>query len=189
MDQAEDWDESRINGIDVDDLSDVIRDVQRDPAKGMAVFRVKTVWQGRARSETSVESYSIGGETVARNFTVAVDEPEELLGENSAMNPQELLMAALNSCLIVSFVAGAAIKGIELESIEIETEGELDLRGFLGIDRDVAPGYETIRYTVYVKGDGTEQEFREVLDTVMTTSPNFFNIVQPVKLVPTLVVG
>ncbi len=189
MDQAEDWDESCINGIDVDDLSDVIRDVQQDPAKGIAEFRVKTVWQGRARSETTVESYSLGGETVARNFTVAVDEPEELLGESSAINPQELLMAALNSCLMVSYVAGAAIKGIELESVEIVTQGELDLRGFLGIDRDVPPGYDSIRYTVYFKGDGTAQEFREIHETVMATSPNFFNITRSVELVPTLVVG
>ncbi len=178
-----------MNGIDVDDLSDVIRDVQRDPAKGMAAFRVKTTWQGRARSESTVESYSIGGKTVARNFTVAVDEPAEMLGENSAMNPQELLMAALSSCLMMSYVTGAAIKGIELESIEIESEGELDLRGFFGIDRVVPMGFESIRYTVHVKGDGTEQEFREIHETVMATSPNFFNITRSIELVPTLVVG
>ncbi len=140
MDKAEDWDGYRVNGIDVDVLSDMIRDVQRDPAKGMVEFLVKTIWQGRARSETTVESCSMGGEAVARKFTVVADEPEELLGENSAINPQELLMAALNSSLIMSYAVGAAIKGIELESIEIETEAELDLRGFFGIDRDVLAG-------------------------------------------------
>ncbi len=189
MDRVEDLDGYRVNGIDVDALSDMIRDVQRDPAKGMVEFLVKTVWQGRARSETTVESCSMGGEAVARRFTVVADEPEELLGENSAINPQELLVAALNSSLIMSYAVGAAIKGIELESIEIETEAELDLRGFFGIDRDVSPGYETIRYTVYVKGDGTAQEFREIHESVMATSPNFFNIARPVRLVPTLVVG
>ncbi len=98
-------------------------------------------------------------------------------------------MSALNSCLMVSYAASAAIKGIELYSIEIETEGELDLRGFLGIDRGVSPGHETIRYTVHIKGDGTPEEFREIHETVMTTSPNFFNIAQPIQLEPTLVVG
>lgn len=189
MDSAEDWDGERVNGIDVDALSDVIRDVQRDPAKGMVDFLVKTVWQGRAQSKTTVESCSVGGEAVPRNFTITTDEPKELLGENSAINPHELLLAALNSCLMVSYAMGAAIKGIELESIVIETEAEMDLRGFFGIDRDVSPGYDTIRYTVYVKGDGTAQEFREVHESVMATSPNFFNIARPVRLVPTLVVG
>ena len=88
-----------------------------------------------------------------------------------------------------SIVAAAAIKGIELESIEIKTEGQLDLRGFLGIDRNVSPGYETIRYTVHIKGDGTAQEFDEIHSTVMETSPNYFNIARPIKLEPTLVVG
>jgi uncharacterized OsmC-like protein len=188
MKGVEEWDEDRVNGIDVDALSDVIRDVGKDPRKGLAEFRVKTVWQGRARSETTIESCSIGGKTVPRKFSITADEPTELLGENSAANPQELLMAALNSCLMVSYVASAAIKGIELESIEIETEGELDLRGFLGIDRNVPAGYETIRYTVHIKGDGTPQEFREVHDSVMEISPNFFNLSRSINLVPTLVV-
>ena len=56
MDRAEEWDGHRVTGIDVDALSDVIRDVQRDPAKGKVEILVKTVWQGRARSETTVES-------------------------------------------------------------------------------------------------------------------------------------
>ena len=136
MKGVEEWDEDRVNGIDVDALSDVIRDVGKDPRKGLAEFRVKTVWQGRARSETTIESCSIGGKTVPRNFSIAADEPTELLGENSAANPQELLMAALNSCLMVSYVASAAIKGIELESIEIETEGELDLHADLVVGAD-----------------------------------------------------
>jgi uncharacterized OsmC-like protein len=189
MNQPEDWDEKRVRRIDVDALSDVMRDVERDPAKAKVEFRVKTVWQGAARSETSVESYSIGGNTVPRKFKVVVDEPEEMLGGGGAINPHELLMSALNSCLMVSYAAGAAIKGIDLESIEIETEGELDLRGFLGLDRGVSPGHETLRYTVRIKGDGTPEEFREIHETVMTTSPNFFNIAQPIRLEPTLVVG
>ncbi len=98
MDNTEDWDGDRVNGIDVDALSDVIRDVQRDPAKGMVDCLVKTVWQGRAQSKTTVESCSVGGEAVPRKFTVKTDEPEQWLGENSAINPHELLLAALNSC-------------------------------------------------------------------------------------------
>lgn len=189
MNGVPDWDETRVSGIDIDALSDVMREVEGDPAKGIVDFRVTTVWRGRTRSESTVESCSIGGETVARNFTVAADEPEALGGEDSAMNPQELLMSAFNSCLMVGYVAAAAIKGVELESIEIKTEGRLDLRGFLGIDRNVSPGYETMRYTVYIKGDGTAQEFDEIHATVMETSPNYFNIAQPIKLESTLVVG
>jgi hypothetical protein len=75
-----------------------------------------------------------------------------------------------------------------LESLEIETNGEIDLRGFLGIDPAVLPGYESLSYIVRIKGSGTKQEFTEIHDAVMATSPNFYNVSRPVALKPTLVV-
>ena len=117
-----------------------------------------------------------------------VDEPFELLGENTAPNPQEYLMTALNACVMVGYVAGAAIRGIRLESLELVTEGALDLRGFLGIDPTVKPGYDRIRYTVRIKGNGTAEQFREIHETVLKTSPNYFNVSQPVAIDADLVV-
>ena len=95
-------------------------------------------------------------------------------------------MSALNSCMIVGYVAGAAVKGIALEKVEIETAGELDLRGFLGLDPHVPAGYEAIRYTVRLKGNGTPQQFREIHETVLKTSPNYFNVSRPIRLEATL---
>lgn len=97
-------------------------------------------------------------------------------------------MAALNACVMVGYVAGAAIRGIKLESVEIETQGELDLRGFLGIDPDVKPGYDRLHYTVRIKGNGTTEQFREIHETVIKTSPNYFNIAKPVAIDADLVV-
>jgi uncharacterized OsmC-like protein len=178
----------RVNGLDVDALAQVIEDVGKDPAKGMVRFRVTSGWRGQTRSEATVESFMIGGEEVKRRFVMPVDEPFELLGENTAPNPQEMLMAALNACVMVGYVAGAAVRGIRLEKVEIETTGALDLRGFLGIADDVVPGYESIQYTVRIKGDGTPEQFREIHDTVIKTSPNYFNISKPVRIDADLVV-
>ena len=173
---------TRVNGLDITALADVVEDIKQDPSKGQVAFHVRSAWQGQTRSETTVESYTLGGEEIPRRFTIPVDEPFELLGENSAPNPQEVLMTALNACMMVGYVAGAAVKGITLESLEIETEGALDLRGFLGIDEAVPPGYETIRYTVRIKGDGTPDQFREIHETVQKTSPNYFNVSRPIAL-------
>jgi uncharacterized OsmC-like protein len=174
--------ENRVNGLDLDALTDVIGEIERDPSKGVVEFRVTSRWQGQTRSEATVESYTLGGETIERPFKIAVDEPFELLGENTAPNPQEMLMTALNACVMVGYVAGAAVNGITLEKLEIETEGELDLRGFLGLDETVAPGYESIRYVVRIKGDGTPEQFAEIHETVMKTSPNYFNIARPITI-------
>jgi uncharacterized OsmC-like protein len=171
-----------INGIDVPALRGVVRDVTEDPAKGMVQFHVRSAWQGQTRSETTVESYRIGGTEVKRRFAITADEPFELLGSNTAPNPQELLMAALNACMMVGYVVGAAVEGIALESVAIETTGELDLRGFLGIDAAVPPGYESIRCSVKIKGDGSAAQFREIHETVLRTSPNYFNVSRPIRI-------
>jgi hypothetical protein len=85
-------------------------------------------------------------------------------------------------------VAQCAVRGITLESLQIETEGEIDLRGFLGLDPQVANGYESLRYTIRIKGSGTRQQFAEIHDTVMATSPNVYNLANAVVLESTLVV-
>jgi uncharacterized OsmC-like protein len=165
-----------------------MREVTADPAKGQVEFRVRTEWKGQTRSRTAVTSYTLGGQEVHRAFTIDADEPFELLGRNTAPNPQELLMAALNACVTVGYVAGASASGVTLEALEIETAGALDLRGFLGLDPAVPPGYETIRYVVRIKGDGTPEQFEEIHRNVMKTSPNFFNLSRPIRIDARLVV-
>jgi uncharacterized OsmC-like protein len=177
-----------LNGIDVEALSGVIEDVKKDPSKGVVEFRVTSAWKGQTRSEASIDSYKIGGERVTRSFKLTVDEPFELLGQNTAPNPQEYLMTALNACIMVGYVAGAAMKGISLSKVEIETSGRLDLRGFLGIDPAVKPGYDSIQYVVRIRGNGSLEQFREIHENVIKTSPNYFNLSRPVRLDSELVV-
>ena len=178
-----------VNGINVDDLLALIDDVKREPAKGKTNWHVTTTWQGQARSRAEIESYGIGGEKVPRRFSIDIDEPNELGGSNRFANPQEHLIAALNACMTVGYAAQCAVRGITLESLAIETDGEIDLRGFLGIDPAVPQGYENLSYTVRIKGNGTGEQFAEVHKAVMATSPNFYNLSRPVALKPALVVG
>jgi hypothetical protein len=84
---------------------------------------------------------------------------------------------------MVGYVAQCAVRGINLENLEIDTEGDIDFRGFLGLNTDIAPGYEALRYR-----DGSREQFEEVHAAVMATSPNFYNLSRPVSLKPTLVV-
>src|SRR3954469_13559937 len=176
-----------VNGINVDDLFALIDGVRRDPAKGRTNWRVTTTWQGQARSRAEIESYDIGGKRVPRRFSIDIDEPRELGGSNSVANPQDHLIAALNACMTVGYVAQCAVRGIVLESLTIETDGEIDLRGFLGIAPAVPRGYESLSYTVRIRGNGTNEQFAEVHKAVMATSPNFYNLSQPVVLNPVLV--
>ncbi len=178
-----------VNGINVGDLFALIDGVKREPAKGKTRWQVATTWQGQARSRSEIEGYEIGGERVPRRFSIDIDEPRELGGSNRFANPQEHLIAALNACMMVGYVAQCAVRGITLESLAIETDGEIDLRGFLGIDPAVAQGYENLSYTVRIKGNGTNEQFAEIHEAVMATSPNFYNLSRSVVLKPALVVA
>jgi len=171
-----------VNGIDLAGIEETVAAVSADPRCGQAAFRVETEWKGQTRSETTVSSYTLAGEEVPRNFTIVADEPMELLGTNTAPNPQELLLAAVNACMVVGYVCQAAIRGITLDDCRIVTEGELDLRGFLGLDERVPPGYRRINYTAMLEGDGTREQYEEIHQAVMATSPNYFNLAQPIQM-------
>ena len=178
-----------VNGINTAALRGAIDAITQDPAKGQTHWQVTSHWRGGTRSDAKVNNYGIGGQTVPRDFTIKLDEPFELCGKNEFANPQEYLLAALNGCMIVGYTANCALEGIELEELRIETEGDIDLRGFLGISPEVAPGYEQLRYTVHIKGNGTPEQFEKIHRTVMATSPKYFNIRNPVPLQSRLVVG
>ena len=177
-----------INGVDTVGLKCLVDAAAPGGQKAEVGFNVATQWRGGMKSESAVTSYKFGGETVEKHFSIRSDEPCELCGDNTSPNPQELLIAALNSCMIVGYVAGATVHGIALENLSIETEGDLDLRGFLGLDSKVKPGYDELHYTVRIKGDGTPEQFAQIHETVMATSPNRWNLSQPVRLVANLVV-
>jgi len=180
---------NRVNGLDLNALGDVVDAIGKDPAQAKVAFDVTTRWTCQTRSETTVDGFTIAGDRVTRTHKIIADEPCELLGTDSAANPQELLMAAINACMTVGYVAGAAIRGITLEGLEIKTRGKLDLRGFLGLDDKVPPGYEELEYDVRIKGDGTPEQFEEIHQNVMKTSPNYFNISRPIRMNGSLKVG
>ncbi|MFO7608309.1 MAG: OsmC family protein [Candidatus Krumholzibacteriia bacterium] len=177
-----------INGIDTDAVRQLVGGVAADPARGATRWQVASRWQGGTRSDAHVSQYMIGGETVPKNFVIRVDEPLELGGTNQYANPQETLLAALNACMIAHYAIAAAMHGVELETLTIETEGDIDLRGFLGLDPDVKAGYDSLSYTVRMAGNGTPEQMEAIHATVTALSPNRFNIANAIRLDGRLVV-
>ena len=177
-----------LNGIDLPALAAAGAALASDPTLAPATFRASTSWRGGLRTVTDVVDYDIGGKTVSRRHRIATDEPVEILGENSAPNPQDIILAALGSCMVVGFVAGATQRGIRLESLQIDTSCSLDLRGSFGIDRSLPPGATEFRYTIRVRAPGASAEvLREIHEDVKALSPNRFHLSTPIMLVSDLV--
>ncbi|MEJ2032971.1 MAG: OsmC family protein [Deltaproteobacteria bacterium] len=179
----------KMNGVDVSALKQVMKDVAANPDHGKVKFMAATNWLGNGpKSETSISSYEIGGKTVAKDFKILIDEPLELLGTNTAPNAQEVLMAAFNACVLATYVAACAMKGVKIESLRIESDAELDLRGFLGVDESVIPGYPEMHYKVHMKADGSREQLEAIHELVKKTSPNYYNLSKAISLKSELVI-
>ncbi|MFG0326180.1 MAG: OsmC family protein [Phycisphaerales bacterium JB037] len=177
-----------LNGVSPGAITELIGAVADDPAKGMTSWSVRTLWEGGNRTMSRVDHYKIGGRTVAKDWTIRTDEPLEIGGTNTQPNPQEYLLAAVNACMMVTYVDYAAVQGIRIDEIEIETEGDIDLRGLFQLGEDVNPGYDRLDYRVRIKADASREQLEALHETVRRTSPNFANMARAVAMNSTLVI-
>src|SRR5215467_10879003 len=164
---------STVNGVDVERLAGTIDHVTANPALARFQFRARNHWIDGGLSRTTIKDFHGAGQedaTRTQSFTVHADEPPVLLGENRAPNTAEYVLHALAACLSGTIVYHAAARGIALDGVETTIEGDLDLRGFLGLDSDVRPGYERIRVTIAVTGDFDDDQLAE-LATLTRYSP------------------
>jgi uncharacterized OsmC-like protein len=163
------------NGIDVNALVETIEAIKEKPELSHFTFRAATAWREGMHSTARIASFlQAGAEDDSRNasFTLQGDEPPVLLGRNLGPNAVELLLASLGFCYSVGYVANAAARGIDLEEMEYELEGDIDLRNFLGISDEERPGFSEIRARARVKARGaTEAELKELCSYVQETSP------------------
>lgn len=131
-----------------------------DPAASQVVFRASAVAHDAVASTVTMGRYS-----------VEVDEPPTLGGENTAPNPVEYYLGSLLSCQIVTWRYWAQKLGITVDEITGRAEGDLDVRGFFGLDDAVRPGFSEVRVAVTVTGPETEERYTELHRVVESHCP------------------
>jgi uncharacterized OsmC-like protein len=148
-------DDGRINGIELATLQTTVQRIQDDPGLGQCQFRARNTWLGGNHNCTTITGFYGARQEMAHRqpFELHADEPPILAGGDEGANPVEHLLNALAACVTTSMVAHAAVRGIQLDELESELEGDIDLRGFLGLDSDVPKGYTAIRMKFRVKAD------------------------------------
>ncbi len=161
-----------VNGVDVDVFGGTVEAIRENSDLAKCKFRLRNTWiQGGHNRSTVGDFYGACRENSHQAaFELDADEPPVLAGTDLAPNPVEHLLHALAGCLTSTLVYHAAIRGIEIDELECELEGDLDLRGFLGLSKDVRKGYQNIRVTFRVK---TESEQLGKLKTLSKLSPVF----------------
>lgn len=149
-------------------MSDALRELiaatqarfKADPEEAQATFRSQSALQDGLRSRVAL-----------RDHVLTVDEPENLGGGDSGPNPVELILAALGACQEITYRAYATALGIPLQSVSVTLDGDIDLRGFFGVDDSVRPGYRAINGTVALTSTAAEADLRKLREVVNAHCP------------------
>lgn len=177
------------NGIDVDQLIETIGAIDDDPELARFTFRARSIWQDGTHNIGEIGSFTHAGDddrSRAAPFVLHGDEPPVLLGANNGPNAVELLLQGLAFCYAVGFAANAAAKGIQIDRMEYEIEGDFDVRSFLG-QAGPRPGFTAIRATGRVSSpNATREQLEELCQYVQDTSPVRDSLVNPVPVDTTL---
>jgi uncharacterized OsmC-like protein len=166
---------NQVNGVDLDTLGGTVQAIADDPELGKCHFRATNAWHGGTDNRSTIDGFYGAKQEIPHKqpFVMRADEPLILAGADKGANPVEFLLSALASCVTTSMVAHAAVRGIHINSLESELEGDIDLNGFLGLSDTTPKGYTDIRvkFRVDTDADNLEQlkelsSFSPVLNTL-----------------------
>jgi uncharacterized OsmC-like protein len=175
-----------MNGMDVQAAMDTIGAIKADPTLARFQFRARNTWINGGENRSVIRDfYGAGREDDSRAmaFEFTNGEPPVLLGNNEGANPVEFLLHALAGCVTTTFVLHAPARGIRIRELSTRLEGDLDLRGLLGLDDSVSPGYEQIRISMDVKADCSDEELDDLLAYTQQHSPVCNTVCRPVPVV------
>ncbi len=179
---------NELNGIDLDVLQDTVGEVRKDPGLGKCRFRARNMWESGTHNSTTLSDFYAAREEMSHKhpFELHTDEPPMLAGQDEAPNPVEYLLHALAGCITTSVVAHAAVRGIHIDSLESELEGDIDISGFLGLAPDVPKGFTDIRVRIRANAEPEDLdklhalvEFSPVLNTI-TRGAKVNVVIEPV---------
>src|SRR4029453_3849030 len=87
--------------------------------------------------------------------------------------PVEWLLPALATCLTAGIGNIAAARGVKLTKVQSIVEGDIDLRGILGISDEVRNGYRNISIRFEIEGDAPQEKLQQILDQARARSAVF----------------
>ena len=174
-----------LNGLNVQQALDTIKAIEGDETIAGFQFRARNRWINGGHNRSIIHDFhGAGQEDTSRDGAFEFDngEPPVLLGKNEGANPVEFLLHALAGCVTTTFVLHAMARGITIHELSTELEGDIDLRGLLGMDDRVAPGYEAIRIAMRVEADCSDAELDDLIAYSREHSPVCNTVCRPVPV-------
>jgi len=172
------------NGVNVEALLGAREALTAAPEGARFQWRASCEWVKGTHSRSSVESYfGLGGEQHHKTtFQFDVDHPELFASQDNGATPVEHVLAGLAGCLTAGVAAVAQNRGIQLRSVKARLTGDMDVRGILGIDKEVRNGFSGIKVTFEVDADATREEIEGVIRQSQRRSAVFDVISNPTQV-------
>jgi uncharacterized OsmC-like protein len=163
------------NGVDTPRLFATIAAVADQPSLASFQFRADGQWMGGTHCRTSVAGFYGAGSDMQHKTTFAADadHPAVLCGGDHGPTPVEWVLQALAACLTAGVGTIAAARGVTLESVSCKVEGDIDLRGVLGLSKDVRNGFQAIRIAFSIKGDAPVEKLQQIIEQSRARSAVF----------------
>lgn len=154
-----------INGVDTPTLLATIKAVGAQPDLAKFKFRAKNTWVTGTHSRSTMSGFfGAGAEQQHKaSCTADGDHPAVLCGADNGPTPVEWVLHALATCLTAGIGNIAAARGIKLTKVESTVEGDIDLRGILGLSKEVRNGYQGIQVSFAVEGDASPEELEQIV--------------------------
>lgn len=176
---------------DINDIRETQEAVSKQPELGKVTFTLKGQANGGLSMAAKTGPLIQNGEVdEARDgrFYFTSDEPKALLGTDTAPNPAEHLLNALAGCYTVTLASLAAEKGVDLSGLELDLGFDIDLNGFLGLNKSVRKGATAINVDLKVTSDtASRAEIEELIAELPNNSPIYDTIANPVSITTRLV--
>jgi uncharacterized OsmC-like protein len=154
-----------LNGVNTPTLLATIQAVGTQPELAKFQFRAHNRWISGTHSEsTMLDFFGAGSEHKhVAPYKASGDHPTVLCGADTGPTPVEWLLHALATCLMAGVGNVAAARGIKLNKVEAKIEGDIDLRGLLGLSKDVRIGYQGIGVSFEIDGDATPEQLEQIV--------------------------
>jgi uncharacterized OsmC-like protein len=172
-----------MNGFDLEAMHATVGAIQENPAIAEFKLRATNQWITGGHNLSRVQGfYGACQEDTSREvpFEFVCDEPNILLGNNKGANPGEVLLYGLLACMTTTMVMLGAAQGIHVSGVSSRIEGDVDLRGFLGLHPDVKKEFTQLRMVFDIQG-ATKEEKAQLIEMAQR-SPVFNTIKNPVDL-------
>jgi uncharacterized OsmC-like protein len=154
-----------MNGVDTPKLMATINAVGENPPLAKFQFRATSQWISGTHSRTTMSSFSgAGGEHQhMRPYVADGDHPAVLCGADKGPTPVEWVLHALASCLTAGIGNISAARGVKLRSVRSTVTGDIDLRGILGLSKEVRNGFQRIAIAFEIDGDAAPEEIEKIV--------------------------